>query len=154
MEFLINYEARYGECRYIQYDRRGIKTKVRACNVFEFEDTQIICIRKTTPTTRLAQILGQHLVVIEKTATTMEAQGLTIDNTTISVHIGDMAKTLSKQQKRNGLVWSIEVMTVVNSWTTSLTFEMLRIIASSVRDIDTRLKIVEEKTLSRDPLPG
>ena len=45
-------------------------------------------------------------------------------------------------------------MAVINSWGTSLTFEMLKIIASSVKDIDTRLKTVEGKTQSRDTLPN
>ena len=84
----------------------------------------------------------------------MEAKGITVDNNVISDHISNMARTLTNQQKRDGLVWSLEFMAVINSWGTSLTFEMLRIIASSVKDIDTRLKTVEGKTQSRDTLPN
>ena len=104
--------------------------------------------------TQLAQILGKHLVAIEKSSTAMEAKDIAVDNNMIPNHISSMARTLTNQQKRDGLVWSLEVMAVINSWATSLTFEMLRIIASSVKDIDTRLEIVEGKTLSRDTLPS
>ena len=79
----------------------------------------------------------------------MEAKGITVDNNEIPDNINSMARTLTDQQKKEGLVWSIEVMALINRWSTSLIFEMLINIAILMKDIDTRLRTVE-KNPSRD----
>ena len=105
--FMINHTGLFGECTFIQYDGQDITTQVEGCNGFIYEETQIICIRKSQPT----QILGRHLAAIKQSQTAIETQGITVDSSTIPAHIGNMARTLSSQQKktRTGMVYRSNV---------------------------------------------
>ena len=66
--FMIDHAGLYRECMFIQYNGQDITTQVKGCNGSMYEETQIICVRKSQPT----QILGRHLAAIEKSQTAVQ----------------------------------------------------------------------------------
>ena len=106
VDFIIDHAGLLGQCTFIQYNGQEMTTLTKNCNGYIPRDTQILCVRRSQPTPRLARILERHLAATKQYQAAIDMQGIAVDSSDIPSYIGDMATTLSSQQKktRTGIV--------------------------------------------------
>ena len=111
---MIDQNTQFGQCSFIRRKGLSLTIEDKTCDGFSHATMQIICIRNAPPATRLAEILDKHLETTERFSTAMNARGITVDNNRIPDDINSMARTLSDRPKKEGLIWSIEVMALIH----------------------------------------